>query len=372
MKAIVLATNEATWDKTKGYELTDLAEPNFDPSVHTRDVIIEPKFAGICGTDKGIWNRKAFRQPILEHLKKDQRDYYIMGHELFGQVVAVGSEVKNVKPGEYVSAESHVYCGTCENCVSDKKHICYNERILGVTQDGVFAEKIQIPDRVLWKTDPDKIRPEIAAIQEPFGNAVHVCTPIAELGEHQLKNKTVAIFGCGTIGLFAAIIARQLGAKKIVGVEPNAANVERAKKCGVDRVFAPTESTAQEIRDELDGLGPDFCFEMTGIPASVNNAIHASRRGGHIALFGLTGGNLEITNFEKMIVDGLTLHSIVGRRVFKSWQITKLLLEQNEVQNLVWQHILDAGKGSIIPLAEFNHQSFEEKTSKHAKALIKF
>lgn len=370
MKAIILSTNKETWSKTKGYELADLAAPEFDAGKNPNEVLIEPIFAGICGTDKGIWNRKAFGDAIVESLEKDKRDHYIMGHELFGKVIAVGNAVTRVKPGDHVSTESHIFCGECENCVNNKKHVCMNERIIGVTADGVFAEKIVLPERILWPTDPEKVRPEIAAVQEPFGNAVHVCTPIQQLAEDQLKDKTIAILGCGTIGLFAAIIAKSLGARKIVGVEPNAVNAERAKKCGVDVVLQPHDKLAEEIKDNFDGKGPGFCFEMTGIPASINTAIHSARRGGRVALFGLSGGDLTITNFQKMIVDGIHVHSIVGRRIFESWHITKKLIEQKSVQDLIWKNILDEGKGSILPIADFSHEAFEAKTNKHAKALI--
>ncbi len=380
MKALVLETNRDTWSQQKGYELRDVEAPILNEGKNTLDaksVILEPIYAGVCGTDKGIWFRKAFRDSILHHLEQDKRKSYIMGHEVLARIVEVGSEVKKAgrfHVGQVVSAESHIYCGVCPMCLSGNQHVCANERIIGVTWDGVFAERVKLPANVLWPTVLEKVRPEIAAIQEPFGNAVHVCTPNmlgSNLKENELRGKTVAIFGCGTIGLFAILISRAMGATKIIGIEPNAKNKAKALACGADKVIDPSDRSAEEVKDFFDGYGADYCMEMSGFPSSLLQAIKGARRGGHIALFGLSSGDLTIPNFEDLITSGKRLHAIVGRRVFSTWEITKQLLEENNgIQDQIWKHVLDEGKGTILPLNEFTKDRFEKNLMEHPKTLV--
>ncbi len=380
MKALVLETNRDTWSQQKGYELRDVEAPVLSEGKNTLDaksVILEPIYAGVCGTDKGIWFRKAFRDSILHHLEQDKRKSYIMGHEVLARIVEVGSEVKKAgrfHVGQVVSAESHIYCGVCPMCLSGNQHVCANERIIGVTWDGVFAERVKLPANVLWPTVLEKVRPEIAAVQEPFGNAVHVCTPNmlgSNLKENELRGKTVAIFGCGTIGLFAILIARAMGATKIIGIEPNAKNKAKALACGADKVIDPSDRSAEEVKDFFDGYGADYCMEMSGFPSSLLQAIKGARRGGHIALFGLSSGDLTIPNFEDLITSGKRLHAIVGRRVFSTWEITKQLLEENNgIQDQIWKHVLDEGKGTILPLNEFTKDRFEKNLLEHPKTLV--
>lgn len=369
MKALILEVNQKTWSQTKGYKLADVPEPRLE---NDDDVIIEPIYGGVCGTDKGIWFRKAFSESILEHLEKDKRAHYVMGHELLGRVVEVGAEVKRngrFHVGQVVSAESHIYCGTCPMCLAGDQHVCINERIIGVTSDGVFAERLKLPERVLWPTILDRIRPEVAAVQEPFGNAVHVCTPFPGA---DMRGKTVAVLGCGTIGLLAILIARALGARKIIGVEPSAKNQAKAKECGADLVVAPGPGAADEIRAFCDGVGADFALEMSGFSSSVLSAIEGSRRGGHVVLFGLSGGDLMIPRFEDLITAGKHVHAVVGRRVFGTWEITRNLLENraNGIQDAVWRVVLESGQGTILPLAEFTPERFERNLVEHPKTLI--
>jgi threonine 3-dehydrogenase len=380
MKALVLETNREKWSEQKGYELRDIEAPSLQESKNSADaksVIIEPIYAGVCGTDKGIWFRKAFKESILHHLALDKRNHYVMGHEVLGRILEVGSEVKKsgrFHVGQVVSAESHIYCGVCPMCLSGNQHVCANERIIGVTWDGVFAERVKLPENVLWPTVLEKIRPEVAAVQEPFGNAVHVCTPNmlgSNLKENEMRGKTVAIFGCGTIGLFSILIARAMGAKKIIGIEPNAKNKAKALACGADKVIDPSDHSAEEVKDFFDGYGADYCMEMSGFPSSLQQAIKGSRRGGHIVLFGLSSGDLTIPNFEDLITSGKRLHAVVGRRVFSTWEITKQLLEENNgIQSQIWKHVLEEGKGTILPLNEFTKEKFEKNLLDYPKTLM--
>jgi threonine 3-dehydrogenase len=269
-----------------------------------------------------------------------------------------------------VSAESHLYCGKCHACLAGDKHVCINERIIGVTADGGFAEKIKLPANVLWATDTQKIRPEVAAIQEPFGNAVHACAPFPGAS---LKDKNVAIFGCGTIGLFSIMIARAMGAKKIIGIEPNERNQAKAKQAGADKVISPSENSAREIQDFFNGNGADYCLEMSGFSSSVIQAIQAAGHGGAIVLFGLASGDLVIPNFEEFIIRGKRIYSVVGRRVFDTWDISKRLLEDkaNGIQDKIWEIILERGQGTLLSLKDFNATQFEDNLSRYSKTLVK-
>ncbi len=382
MKALILSVSRTTWATSKGYTLSEVPAPKLDEKLDPEDahrVLIEPIFAGVCGTDKGIWFRKAFREAILSHMEQDQRPHFVMGHELLGRIIEIGSEVKRAGrfyQGQVVGAESHIFCGKCPMCIAGNQHVCANERIIGVTWDGVFAERVKLPANVLWPTVLEKIRPEVAAIQEPFGNAVHVCTPNmlgSDLKQSELRGKTVAVFGCGTIGLFSILVARAMGARKVIGIEPNAKNKQRALDCGADKVIDPSDNSAEEVKSFFEGYGADYCLEMSGFPSSLQQAIKGARRGGHVALFGLSSGDVTIPQFEELITAGKRLHAIVGRRCFSTWEITKQLLEDkaNGIQDQVWKHVLEEGKGTILPLAEFTPERFERNLTEHPKTLVK-
>lgn len=382
MKALILPVTRATWSTTKGYELADVPAPVLDEKKDPEDahrVIIEPIYAGVCGTDKGIWFRKAFREAILNHMEQDHRSHFVMGHELLGRIIEVGSAVKRAgrfHSGQVVGAESHIYCGKCPMCLSGNQHVCANERIIGVTWDGVFAERVKLPANVLWPTVLEKIRAEVAAVQEPFGNAVHTCTPNmlgSDLRQSEMRGKTVAIFGCGTIGLFSILVARAMGARKIIGIEPNAKNKQKALACGADKVIDPSDQSSDEVKAFFEGYGADYCLEMSGFSSSLQQAIRGARRGGHVVLFGLSSGDVTIPRFEELITAGKRIHAVVGRRVFSTWEITKQLLEDqsNGVQDQVWKHVLEEGKGTILPLTEFTPERFEKNLSEHPKTLVK-
>lgn len=378
MKALIFTVDRGSWSSTKGYTLADVPEPELQEQHLPEDaeaVIVEPFLAGVCGTDKGIWFRKAFRDPILQALDADQRSYRVAGHEILGKIAALGSSARQrsgLRIGDIVTAESHLYCGKCHACLAGDKHVCLNDRIIGVTADGGFAEKIKLPVNVLWKTNLDKIRPEVAAIQEPFGNAVHVCQPFPGVS---LKDKNIAVFGCGTIGLFSIMIAKAMGARKIIGVEPNPINQEKARACGADHVILPSDHAAAEIKTffATAGDGADFCFEMSGFASSTVQAIKAAGHGGSIVLFGLASGDLVIPSFEDFIVKGKRVFAVVGRRIPETWETSRRLLEDksNGIQERIWNVLLEQGKGTILPLADFAPQRFEENFNRYSKTLIR-
>ena len=294
-----------------------LAEPDGEDR---SNVIIRVKYAGFCGSDRGIWWRKAFGDMIQGSLDEEGQDKRIVGHELLGEIVAVGDRVTQkygYTAGQVVSTESHIICGVCHQCRVGDSHVCADDKIIGISRDGCFAEFVKLPAKALWPTDLSKIRPEVAAVQEPFGNAMHACQATA------LRGKTVAIIGCGTIGLFAVLIARGMGASRVIGIEPDPKHAEMARALGCEVVLAPAMPPADaphaadpdliaRVRALTGGVGADVVMEMAGFNSALNNAIQLVRRGGHVVLFGVKDGDAVVQDFHRIVMNGLRLHAVVG------------------------------------------------------------
>src|SRR3989442_3758675 len=209
------------------------------PKIGLRDVLIQVKAASICGTDLHIYEWDAWAQSRMTVPR-------IFGHEFAGEVVAVGSEVTSLVPGDFVAAETHITCGLCYQFRTGQAHVCRNVQILGVDRDGAFAEYIAIPEKVAWKTGKE-IDHTVASIQEPFGNAVHATFA----GE--ITTKTGSVFGCGPIGLWAVGLARTSGSSTIFAIEPNHKRLEIATKMGADYVIDPRQvDPVQKILDATD------------------------------------------------------------------------------------------------------------------------
>ncbi|MEZ4319225.1 MAG: zinc-binding dehydrogenase [Myxococcota bacterium] len=346
------------------------------------EVIVKVLYAGFCGSDRGIWWRKAFGDMVLGSLDNERKDRRIFGHELLGEIVDVGARVTEkygYRPGEIVSTESHIVCGTCLQCRLGEYHVCARDRIIGISLDGCFAEYVKLPAKALWRTDLERIRPEVAAIQEPFGNAMHACQVT------DLRGKTVAILGTGTIGLFALLIARGMGARKVIGIEVSPERREQAAQLGCDLVLDPgrapedrpwgsSASLREQVMDATDGAGVDIAMEMAGFNSSVNNAISITRRGGHVVLFGVQNGNQVFQDAHRIIMNGLQLHGVVGRRIFQTWHMTRALLENrdNGIQDAIWNVILNRGEGTLVDIQDWERNAFEQVISKHPKAILRF
>ncbi|MCB9760419.1 MAG: zinc-binding dehydrogenase [Alphaproteobacteria bacterium] len=344
--------------------------------------IIKVKYAGFCGSDRGIWWRKAFGDMILGSLDEEGRDKRVVGHELLGEIVEVGARVGpkyNLKPGDIVSTESHIICGACYQCRMGDTHVCARDKIIGISMDGCFAEYIKLPAKSLWPTDLSKIRPEVAAVQEPFGNAVHACSAT------DLRGKTVAILGTGTIGLFAVLIARGMGASKVIGVEVNPHHVAMAKALGCDEVLTPAlpppdrpwasdPALRERVLELTDGVGVDVAMEMAGFNSSFNNALKVVRRGGQVVAFGVKNGDAQIEDFHRVVMNGVRIHGIVGRQIFRTWEITRNLLENtsNGIQEAIWRVILNEGRGTLVDIRDWERASFERMISDHPKVVIRF
>lgn len=376
MTALTFDSKRDGWTKSTGLIKDQVQVPEITAP---DEVLIRVKYAGFCGSDRGIWWRKAFGDMIEGSLAEEAKTTRIVGHELLGEVVEVGSGVTRYRPGDVVSTESHIICDVCYQCRVGDSHVCAKDKIIGISMDGCFAEYLKLPQKSLWATDLTKIRPEVAAVQEPFGNAVHACQAT------DLNGKSVAVIGCGTIGLFAILVAKGMGARQIIGVEVDPKHAEMARQLGCDLVLTPQPASPERpwahdpglraaIRDATDGIGVDVALEMAGFNSALNNAIKATRRGGHVVLFGVKNGESVIEDSHRLIMDGLQLHGVVGRRIFGTWDITKRLLEDrsNGVQDAVWNVILNGGKGTIVDIKDWEKQSFEQVISHNPKAVIRF
>src|SRR5689334_6779362 len=283
------------------------------PAFGRTDVLVKVKVASICGTDLHIYEWDRWAQGRIH-------PPLVPGHEFCGEVVAYGDEVTSVREGDFVSAEMHVACGKCLQCRTGEAHICQNVKIIGVDADGAFAEYVVIPESNIWKLDP-AIPQEYASILDPLGNAVH--TVLA--GE--IAARTVAITGCGPIGLFAIAVARAVGASQVFAIEVNEHRRKVAREMKADLTIDPSSEDARAIiAERTGGAGADVVLEMAGHPDAIRTAFDVVRRGGRISLLGLTSKPISLNFSEDIIFKGVTVQGINGRRMYQTWyQMTALL-----------------------------------------------
>jgi len=384
MTALVYDRAQGAWEDTRGLRKVQVPTPRLDPESDPRDeaaVIVRVKYAGFCGSDRGIWFRKSFKQMIHGSLDAEGGDARVTGHELLGEVVQVGRKAAikyGYQPGEVVSTESHIICGACYQCRAGDTHVCAEDKIIGISTDGCFAEYLKLPAKSLWHTDLDRIRPEVAAIQEPFGNAVHACSKV------DLRGKSVAIHGTGTIGLFAVLIARGLGAGRIIGVDPNPKHAAMARALGADVVIEPAISDLDPVKanravvsgilEETRGVGADVSLEMSGFNNALNTAIESTRRGGDVILFGIRDGQMVLDDFSRLVMNGVALHSVVGRQIFETWYVTRSLLQDktNRIQDLIWEVILGGGAETVVDIRDWEAEAFQRSITAWPKVVIRF
>jgi len=299
-----------------GLELEEIADPVAGPG----EVIVEVEAASICGTDLHIkswdeWSQQRIHPPLT------------LGHEFAGTVVEVGDDVDHVQPGDYVSAESHITCGMCFQCRTGQAHMCERTRILGVDREGAFARYVAVPESVIWQNDRSKLPPEIATLQEPFGNAVFATS------EQDLAGRSVAVLGCGPIGLFTIAIARASGAAVVFASDRTPFRLALAETMGAHATVnvQETPDAAAWFREENDGFGFDVVFEMSGSPRAIADAFRIARNGGRVLLFGIPSRPVEIDVAESLIFKNLDVLAVNGRRIFATWYKTRWLLESGVV-----------------------------------------
>ncbi len=289
-----------------GLSLEEVVEPR--PTA--TDVVVEVEAASVCGTDLHIhlwdgWAAGRIRPPVT------------LGHEFAGTVVEVGSDVRHVSVGDFVSAESHITCGGCSACRTGNGHMCEATEILGVDRDGAFARYVAVPESVIWKTNREKLPPEIATLQEPFGNAVFATS------EQDLSGRSVAVLGCGPVGLFTVAIAKASGASFVLASDLHSFRLDLAKTMGADVIV---DASAETIEHE----GIDVVFEMSGSPPAITDAIRIARNGGRVILFGIPSRPVEL-DLATAIFKNLTVQAVSGRRIFATWYRTRWLLESGAV-----------------------------------------
>ncbi|HEY8774001.1 MAG TPA: L-threonine 3-dehydrogenase [Gaiellaceae bacterium] len=284
------------------------------------EVLVEVETASVCGTDLHIygwdeWSQGRIVPPLT------------LGHEFAGTVVERGDLVRNVSVGDYVSAESHITCGMCFQCRTGHAHMCERTRILGVDRDGAFARYVTIPEQVIWRNDRSKLPPEIATIQEPFGNAVFATS------EQDLAGRAVAVLGCGPIGLFTIGIARASGAAVVIAADRTPFRLGLAEKMGAGAVVNVDETpdTAAWFLAQNEGFGFDVVFEMSGSPRAIADSFLIARNGGRVILFGIPSRPVEIDVAEALIFKNLNVLALNGRKIFETWYRTRWLLESGVV-----------------------------------------
>ena len=309
MQAVVKAGREP------GAEVREVGVPEIGP----QEVLVRVRAASICGTDLHIYNWDRWAQRRL-------RLPLIFGHEFCGHVEWVGEKVVATKPGDFVSAEMHLACGHCFQCLTGQRHICQNVRIIGIDADGCFAEFVGIPESNIWKIDP-AIPMEYGAILDPLGNAVH--TVLA--GE--VAGLSVAVTGAGPVGLFAIAVAKACGGGPVLATEPHPYRQKLAWEMGADAVIDPSSSDpVAEVLRLTQGIGADVVLEMSGNPLGVRQAFQFLRRGGRISLLGIPAKPVELDLANDVIFKGAVVQGINGRRVFDTWYRMQALLKSGALK----------------------------------------
>ena len=286
--------------------------------------------AGICGTDYHIyswdsWSAGRIKTPMT------------IGHEFVGRISAIGEGVTGYAIGDRVSAECHIACGECHFCRTGNAHICEKTSIIGVDRPGAFAEEVEVPACNLWRV-PDAIPDTHAAVFDPVGNAMHMVSTA------KVTAKNVLIVGGGPIGLFAAAIAKAHGARSVALQEPNQARAAIARSLDLDLVVNPREpDAAAKILDLTDGHGPEVVLEVSGNAAAINAALDIVAPGAIVALLGIPAGPVALDLGAKVVMKGVSLLGITGRRMYETWyQVEAFMLKNPELMDKVITHVLPA------------------------------
>lgn len=297
------------------------------PEIGINDVLIRVTHTGICGTDLHIYEWDEWAQQTIPVPMA-------IGHEFVGEIVEIGSNVSDFRAGEVVSGEGHVVCGRCRNCLAGRRHLCAHTRGVGVNRPGAFAEYIALPMTNIWRHH-EGIDPEVAAIFDPFGNAVHTALSFPVLGED------VLITGAGPIGLMAIPVVRHAGARYVVVTDLNPYRLDLARKLGATLAVDPREVALDNIQNQL-GMheGFDVGLEMSGNPAAFRQMIANMSHGGKISMLGIPGGEMSI-NWREVIFNMLTIKGIYGREMYETWYKMTVMLQSGLSLSPVITHRFD-------------------------------
>jgi len=282
------------------------------PTPGDGEVLLRMEAASICGTDQHLY---AWDDWAAENMVPPR----IMGHELAGTVIGTGNAVTRVKEGDLVGVESHLFDWTCAQCRRGDMHLCRNVRVIGVHVDGGFAEQFVVPEANAIESNG--LDPAVVALQEPMGNAVHAA--FAE----PIEGRSVLVTGCGPIGLCALGIAKAAGAALVIATDTEAYRLELARTMGADLALdAADPATEEQISQATGGDGVEVVLEMSGAAPALAQALSAVTRGGSISLLGIFGEPPQVDLSELVIMKGLRLHGIYGRRIYDTWERTQSLL----------------------------------------------
>jgi threonine 3-dehydrogenase len=292
-----------------GLWLEDVAEPK----IGINDVLIRVDRTGICGTDFHVYEWNAWAQQTIPVPM-------VVGHEFVGEVLEVGSNVADFHPGNIVSAEGHVVCGRCRNCLAGRRHLCKDTKGIGVNRPGAFAEYISVPVTNVWQHKASIDR-DVASIFDPFGNAVHTALSFESLGED------VLITGAGPIGIMAAAAVKHAGARYVVVTDMNEYRLELARRMGATIALNIKNGSIREVQKTL-GMkeGFDVGLEMSGNPAAFGEMIDNMCHGGKIAMLGIPSESFPI-DWNKIIFNMLTIKGIYGREMYETWYKMTVMLE---------------------------------------------
>jgi len=303
MKALVKSKAEP------GLWLEDIPEPE----IGINDVLVRVRYTGICGTDVHIYDWDEWAQSTI-------RVPMAIGHEFVGEVVVVGSNVNDFFAGDIVSGEGHVVCGRCRNCLAGRRHLCASTQGVGVNRPGAFAEFISLPMTNIWRPNPG-VNQEVAAIFDPFGNAVHTALSFPVLGED------VLITGAGPIGIMAIPVVRHAGARKIVITDLNPFRLELARKMGATLAVNPGEISLKQVQKQLGMMeGFDVGLEMSGSTRALSDMIANMSHGGKIAILGIPSKETAM-DWRQVIFNMLTIKGIYGREMYETWYKMSVMLE---------------------------------------------
>jgi threonine 3-dehydrogenase len=295
------------------------------PTVGHNDVLIKVKKTAICGTDVHIynwdeWSQKTIPVPMT------------VGHEFVGVIEEIGQEVEGFKVGDRVSGEGHITCGHCRNCRAGRRHLCRNTTGVGVNRPGAFAEFIAIPAANAFKLPAD-ISDDLAAIFDPFGNAVHTALSFDLVGED------VLITGAGPIGIMAAAVCRHVGARNVVITDVNDFRLQLAKKMGATRTVNVANEKLPEVMKSLGMTeGFDVGLEMSGVPSAVQSMLATMNHGGKIAMLGIPPSSMAI-DWNQVIFKGLHIKGIYGREMFETWyKMVSLIQSGLDISPIITHH----------------------------------
>lgn len=293
----------------RGLWLEDVAEPR----IGINDILIRVDRTGICGTDLHIYEWDAWAQRTIPIP-------LVAGHEFVGEILEVGGNVSDFHPGDVVSAEGHVVCGRCRNCLAGRRHLCKDTQGIGVNRPGAFAEYISVPMTNVWH-HKGGIDRDVASIFDPFGNAVHTALTFDVLGED------VLVTGAGPIGIMAATVAKHAGARFVVITDINEYRLELARRMGVTMALNVRTGSLNEVKQQL-GMreGFDVGLEMSGNPVAFREMIENMCHGGKIAMLGIPSSAIDI-NWNTVIFNMLTIKGIYGREMYETWYKMTVMLE---------------------------------------------